>query len=794
VTTRKTPQDSPFIVLLLLVAACVTFWKFRIIGTGELPTLTLANVDIYAELYPMAKYGFGSLIDGHLPLWNPYQLCGIPFLAAPHVGLLYPGNLFYLVFDTATATEVSLVAHLIFGGFAMWLLVREYGMSSVGGLAAAVTFMWSGWMVFFVNQTSHVAAMSWLPMTVWLIERTIRGSRFAPIGLALAVACQGVNGEPEFFVSNMYVGVAVTLLRLGQLSASGHAASAAKTGVLLLAMVALGLGLAAPQLLPTAEMARLSVRAAGSLTLDAAREFGVVPSSEFLHQTLRGSGIVLVGFLPFFGLILGVAVRGQRLLWIFAATLALLAASLAFGGKIFELYFQTPLGRLFRAPHKMLHIYSFAQAIMSAIALEWLVRRARLKGRQLWIRWEWLAALFVAGMAIFWGWRQGNVNGYLVAAFAALLVFGLLPAGAWRMAPIIGLLILQAAVLFVAANVSGIRPSQQPGVFDTSEALFDSLRGSLDDGRIYLSPRFTFVPSLTPKQGLLHRLPVVFDYGPLFSARHATYIQRAANRPAPRSPFSGVFPLGAYPRLKLMDLMGTRYYVTPFGSELERTLDRLSRMPATGGITRLDVDGITPWEAGDLRVYERSSYLPRAYLVGKAQVVDGPERALTAISASGFRPRRAAVIELEGKDPPSLGEAVRRGTGVAPTDRSVASGGGGVLADGGNVTIVEDEPERVVVRVDAAEAGFLVLADTYYPGWHAYVSGIERTIYRADYLFRAVEVVPGTSTVVFEYHPASLRHGVYAASASALLLLAFALTRGRQRAVAEPALPSIPGL
>jgi uncharacterized membrane protein YfhO len=56
--------------------------------------------------------------------------------------------------------------------------------------------------------------------------------------------------------------------------------------------------------------------------------------------------------------------------------------------------------------------------------------------------------------------------------------------------------------------------------------------------------------------------------------------------------------------------------------------------------------------------------------------------------------------------------------------------------------------------------GFLVLSDTYYPGWQVFVDGEEAKIYQADYLFRAVPLKQGEHVVEFRYSPSSFRTGL----------------------------------
>jgi hypothetical protein len=89
-----------------------------------------------------------------------------------------------------------------------------------------------------------------------------------------------------------------------------------------------------------------------------------------------------------------------------------------------------------------------------------------------------------------------------------------------------------------------------------------------------------------------------------------------------------------------------------------------------------------------------------------------------------------------------------------------------------SVTVSEYKSERVVVNATTNQRGYLLLTDAWYPGWQAWVDGKESPIYRADYMFRAVPLEPGSHTITFEYHPSSL---VWGAVLSGLTLLVFGL-------------------
>jgi hypothetical protein len=70
------------------------------------------------------------------------------------------------------------------------------------------------------------------------------------------------------------------------------------------------------------------------------------------------------------------------------------------------------------------------------------------------------------------------------------------------------------------------------------------------------------------------------------------------------------------------------------------------------------------------------------------------------------------------------------------------------------VTVVSDNANSVELRVVSDRPGWLVLADSYYPGWQAVDTvGQAYHIYQANLAFRAVQVTAGDHTIRFEYKP-----------------------------------------
>jgi hypothetical protein len=88
-----------------------------------------------------------------------------------------------------------------------------------------------------------------------------------------------------------------------------------------------------------------------------------------------------------------------------------------------------------------------------------------------------------------------------------------------------------------------------------------------------------------------------------------------------------------------------------------------------------------------------------------------------------------------------------------------------------SVTIVKHEPQRVELKATLDRPGLVILADTYYPGWHLTIDDEAAPIYRANRLMRGAAVPSGEHTLVYTYEPDSFRIGAITSSVGLIVLL-----------------------
>ena len=150
--------------------------------------------------------------------------------------------------------------------------------------------------------------------------------------------------------------------------------------------------------------------------------------------------------------------------------------------------------------------------------------------------------------------------------------------------------------------------------------------------------------------------------------------------------------------------------------------------------------------------YENTQVLPRVWLAPEVISMKSDE-ILQAIHTSqlpggrAFNPSLTALVE----EPYEL-----KPKGSSPEDTA---------------KIEKLTDTEIEIKTSSIAPSFLVLSDTYYPGWQAFVDGQPTKIFQTDYVLRGVEVPAGEHTVIFRYRPTSFHMGLGLSVASTLLLV-----------------------
>jgi len=230
--------------------------------------------------------------------------------------------------------------------------------------------------------------------------------------------------------------------------------------------------------------------------------------------------------------------------------------------------------------------------------------------------------------------------------------------------------------------------------------------------------------------GMIYDLADVRGYDSIIPRQYVAYMSLIQEQV--ELPYNRIAPIiETHPEAldsPLLDLLNVKYVLT----DGARAIARL---------------GYTLVYEGEVRIYRNDDYLPRAFLVPRAVVIpDGAER---EAALRRLNPREVVILE----EPPAQPQ------GAEAQDFS------------GQVEAIHYTANEVLLTVQARAPCFLVLADSYFPGWLAFIRPPEAAdparaeqnlpIYRADGNFRAVQVPAGRHVVRFKYSPNSVKYGLY---------------------------------
>ncbi|HVF11380.1 MAG TPA: hypothetical protein VNA16_11280 [Abditibacteriaceae bacterium] len=220
--------------------------------------------DALGQYYPWRLFAAQQLQQGVLPLWNPHQFAGAPFIANGQSAVFYPLNLPFWTLNVAYAFGVCAALHTLLAAVSTYFLAQRWQLSRAAALLAAIAFGFCGYLSAWAMLPTLANTASWLPLLILLLEDAARAenpkSEIRNPKLALALCCALLAGHAQVFIYLLF-GLTLRALLLPQ--------KARVFGSLLFSLV-LCAALGALQVLPTLELARIGHRAAeGGPTLEA---------------------------------------------------------------------------------------------------------------------------------------------------------------------------------------------------------------------------------------------------------------------------------------------------------------------------------------------------------------------------------------------------------------------------------------------------------------------------------------------------------------------------------------------
>lgn len=703
---------------------------------------------------------------GRFPLWDDSGFGGRPMVGNSQGGLFYPPV--WLAWWSRSHASLGwlTVAHTIWGGLGVYVILRSARSSSAAAFVGAGCFQLSPYVIAQTSEGHypHVWAACWYPWAFWAFLHRREGRTLGALILPPILAMAFLTGHPQEWY---YLVIVLSVWAAADASCAwrrdGHRAAvwecAGWAGVLVWS-----LGLVAVELLPDLAVQRWVLQG-GRMAMGPASRYHL--HSPNLMQLLSPKAlggpadyfgrdnywetVLSIGLLP---LVLAVIARvrhpdrGMTRGWLVLIGAAVLFAAGRQFGLFALLYALAPGMDRFRVPARSLFLVALGASVLAGLGVDALARSTYAPRLG---RWSRIGVVIVAvGLTlghIVAGRVSPGVPGILVTsrampwAFAAsqvvsdwafwLAVAGTAIAFAWlRRRPedrqvvawSLGTLALLELIVH-AQGVVRVAPAERfLGPDPISETLVRA--EPLAPGPFRIRVRDTLYNDL---RAFGHGFEKV-NVNDWFQLQHAADLYESLYLIMRRlRPIDPAEPLGEA--------------VAHYRREVQQgVLDRM-------GVAFLVADHVDPdapwpllatgrWHGDSFAIHCNTTAMPRAYVVPRAVVA--PNDPATVLSTFRHINPRAAV--LMARDP--LGPS---GVRQPFTPAEWAS----------------DDPDRIVVRVATEAPGLLVVGDTWMPGWTALIDGHPAPILRGNHAQRVIPLPrPGRHEVVLRYRPPGLDLGL----------------------------------
>lgn len=761
------------------------------------PTLlagrALAIGDGMAQDFPLRLLATRAWQSGVVPFWDPFGFGGTPLLAAIHVGVLFPGNLPFLLVGPVAAMNATVMLALWLGGYGAYRLARAQALPRGASTVAGLVFMASGFLVEHVQNLQMLQAASLMPWVLWSLARHAGASdgRYGPV-FAIALALQILAGHPQMVV---FTGL-VTVAYAGYLAVRREAGTRLGFLVGFAAAGVLGLLLAAPQLLPTLDFIPGTQRSAidfDELTFRSLpfRQlisfwfpylFGgygtpMVPTYYWgaPHQTELCGYVGLVALVVGLGGLVGARRTSPAWFWLAVAVCGVLLA-LGDNTALYWIWAKLPLLKSLPAPGRHLLEADLALAMLAGFGFEALGDAARRKG--FWACWaalglpvlavvamvalqgpsievrlqpfmpEWvsLAGFFSLASPTFW------VPLALWAALAPCLWAAGRPVARWGVVALL-LADLGFFVLNQGWSIRGVLPPAPLVAAAPKMAAGEARTWPISSKYVYPYDDFATTRALRyPNWGGLVDVRAINGYDAFIPSRYARVMAHMESTGFP------VVPGLLNPTNHALELLGVHTIV------VDRYIANDPHVIAELARKGYREDAARPL----VKVFRTRRYMPRAWRLDATASLPPAMVEEHVMRDAAFDPANLGYLDA----PDAAAGRWAPGTASARTPNF----------------------NTIVVDTNGRGPGFVAVNERFDPNWRAALveAAGERplAVHAVDALLMGIEVPEGHAQVVLSYEPRTWRLGLGLGGAALLLVLgwwgAIALATRSRKAAGAP--------
>ncbi len=713
------------------------------IAPGGVPNKA-QGFDIIRMTFPWKEFAIESLETWQIPLWNPYNFSGTPFMANFQSGVFYPFNLLLLIFGIFPGWAMYIIAQPILAGIFTFLFLRQNNLSKVASIFGAITFAFSSYMVVWLEYGIIGHAALWLPLILFLIDKNIKKFTISTCFLLI------LSLTLSIFAGYIQVSIYVFIFSFTYLI---YKIISEKKKLLLiinyLPIFVLPLFFSFIQLLPTFELFSQSTRSNFSadaikdmliplyhtLTIFVPDFFGNPATRNYWLNGTYIERVTYIGVLPLIFIFISFFQKKSKPYWFFfawALFVYLFTLNTPFGVFINSLHIPFISTGV---PTRIIFLFTFSASILSAIGLNiWLKERKIIYKPLIIVGFIYLflwVFVFIAPYYLKYSWilnlSVSKKNLILPSAIFILSLLALVPFRKYKNIAIIFLVIIIFELFYFFNKITPFSPAQffypQTKVINEIRKL-SGIDRSWGYGSGYIETNFQTHEKIYSAEG----------YDPLIIKRYMELVTMAKDGKIPKElkrsdvniTQGGKSLRENVYRKKLLDLLGIKYIT--FKDDLLSN----NWQPNNEVFPKEQYSLI--WQDAQWQVYENKNALPRFFLTSDYILASNKTAALSFIYNKNIDLKKTLILEERPN----------------------------ILLDNkakGNVKLILYSPNKVVFSVFASGNTLLFLSDNYYLEWNVKIDGELSKILIADYTLRAVAVPKGEHRIEFFYNPKSFRNG-----------------------------------
>lgn len=750
--------------VFILTALAIIFFSETLFGNK-----LFAHRDLSRYFYPLREFSVSEFQAGRAPLWNPYIHCGSPHLAELQTSVFYPLSAVYLIPPYPRSFNYFIILHILLAGIFMYMLMREWGHSSYASFFSGAMFMFSGYMISVINLLASLAAVTWLPLVILFYDRGLKKDWLKnSVITGIFLTLMFLGGEPIILYATMFILLFFTFptYEVGFIQPRRLERLMVRFKPLIVAFLVF-LGLAGFQILPSIEFLRNSSRV--FMDFREASMWSMPPyalldllvpflsEADYLYKDYwaRQSWLLVyymgISTAIFAFISLKFESSGRRRAMFYVLMAGILLAFGSYTPIYRALYGFLPGFSLSRYPVKFFFMTAFSLAVLAGMGIDYYINNAgknkRLEDFSRFMLAAGTAASFlylilnlnfsgvqdfllktlsgfsdnadtlkqivytlicnvrralgifmILSLMIFFGTRKNARVPLIAAVFLALSLFDVFTsnAGVYQNIDIDKYSDKGDTIRFLKEDRSLFR------TFDSPSALRQNMYVPEKD---YFEGMDALKERLVSNRGVSWQIYDAYGYGSVYNKRHEEVMDIIIRSTQPAE-------------TNLLNLLNVKYVISPKDFQAK---------------------GYSMVKKGrKANIYENANFLPRAFLADKAVVIKDEKKILKKLKSKDFNPQEEVILE---ETPIALS--------LEPRASSKES-----------VDVVKYSPQEVIIKADVKDAKFLILSDSYYPGWRVYVDGKRDRIYRADYILRAVYLEPGKHIIKFIYMPFSFIIGI----------------------------------